>query len=419
MHKDLRWTHEGVSSNHLDIYWLHTSIPASQHICSDFNCQHTSWGYQNNSGSGNCLVQWANLNDLSLLYDPKEPCSFHSGRWNTGTNPDLAFASCTKGHLLDRRVLGKFPKSKHQPSLILTQQLIQPILSKPVQCWNFRKANWEQYCLITEETIKDLPPPDSNDVNQTYQAFCELLISVAKKTIPHRYRKTYIPCWDEECNSLYHAFQHGALETETKFASEKLLSSLDQKRQFRWAEAVDNINFRHSSHKAWETVNQLTGQSAPPCKCPISANSIVSELVKNGVFKNKDHEFTRLMVREVSDRWRAQSVDLDLSGDLQPRDYTQPSNNSKLAKLQGQIIYAQSYTPCQWQAESLVHDFLSSCMCHLGIPKIWRRAIVIAIPKPNKLLNKAKSYCPISLLCVPFKIFECLIHSPIELVIDS
>ena len=38
----------------------------------DFNCQHTSWGYQNNSGSGNCLVLLANLNDLSLLYNPKE-----------------------------------------------------------------------------------------------------------------------------------------------------------------------------------------------------------------------------------------------------------------------------------------------------------------------------------------------------------
>ena len=75
-------------------------FPPPSIYAGDFNCQHTSWGYQNNSGSGNCLVQWANLNDLSLLYNPKESCSFHSGRWNTETNPDTAFASCTKGHSL-------------------------------------------------------------------------------------------------------------------------------------------------------------------------------------------------------------------------------------------------------------------------------------------------------------------------------
>ena len=181
-----------------------------------------------------------------------------------------------------------------------------------MQHWNFRKANWEQYCLITEEAIKDLQPPNSNDVNQTCQAICELFISAAKKTIPRGYRKTYIPCWDDECSSLYHAFKCAAPGTDTRLALEKLLSSLDHKRQSRWAEAVDNIDFTHSSHKALETVNQLIGRSAPPRKCPISANSIASKLDNNGVFKNKDHEFTRLVVKEVSDWWRAQNVDLDL-----------------------------------------------------------------------------------------------------------
>ena len=67
-------------------------------------------------------------------------------------------------------------------------------------------------------------------------------------------------------------------------------------------EAVNNnINTTHYSPKAWETVNQLTGLSAPPHKCPISANSIASQLVNDGVLENKDHEFTRLMVKDISD----------------------------------------------------------------------------------------------------------------------
>ena len=83
-----------------------------------------------------------------------------------------------------------------------------------------------------------------------------MLISAAKKTIPRGgYRKIYVPCWDEECNSLYHAFQCTALGNETRFASEKLLCRLDQRRQSRWVEAVDNIDFTHSSREAWKTVN--------------------------------------------------------------------------------------------------------------------------------------------------------------------
>jgi len=57
-------------------------------------------------------------------------------------------------------------------------------------------------------------------------------------------------------------------------------------------------------------------------------------------------------------------------------------------------------------------------MRQLKIPKIWRRALVVAIPKPEKPLGDPKSYRPISLLCVPFKILDRLIYSRIETIID-
>ena len=45
--------------------------------------------------------------------------SFYSGRWNTGTNPDLAFTSIGPNSCLpDRHVLDKFPRLQHRPSLI-------------------------------------------------------------------------------------------------------------------------------------------------------------------------------------------------------------------------------------------------------------------------------------------------------------
>ena len=54
-------------------------------------------------------------------------------------------------------------------------------------------------------------------------------------------------------------------------------------------------------------------------------------------------------------------------------------------------------------------------MCQLKTPKIWRR---VAIPKPVKPLGNPKSYRPISLLCVPFKILERLIYIRVDPIID-
>jgi len=57
-------------------------------------------------------------------------------------------------------------------------------------------------------------------------------------------------------------------------------------------------------------------------------------------------------------------------------------------------------------------------MRQLKIPKIWRRALVVAIPKPEKSLGDPKSYCPLSLLFAPFKILEKLIYVHVETITD-
>ena len=62
--------------------------------------------------------------------------------------------------------------------------------------------------------------------------------------------------------------------------------------------------------------------------------------------------------------------------------------------------------------------FFTSCFRRAKLPKTWRRATVVALPKPNKPAQDPKSYRPISLLCVPFKILERLIHSRIDPVVD-
>ena len=222
--------------------------------------------------NGECLPGWASIYNLALLYNQKDSASFHSGRWNSGTNPDLAFASADlDSRLTDRRVLEKFPKSQHRPSLITPPRLALPVPSMPVKRWNFRKAKRSLYTALTNKFAKTLLPPDSPDVDQVYQDFCTIISSAAKRSIARGRRNNHITRWDSECENLYRVFLISD-ENNSSRAATALLTRLDRKRRDRWSKAVRSIDFSHFSRKAWSILNNLTGRSRhSPRHCPVSA----------------------------------------------------------------------------------------------------------------------------------------------------
>ena len=182
-------------------------FPHPSLYAGDFNCRHADWGYDDQSPDDECLAGWASINCLALLYNAKDAASFYSDRWNIGTNPDLAFASVgPNSRLPNRRVLEKFPRSQHRPSLITLPRFGMAVPSIPVKRWNFRKAKWSHYLALTNKFAKTLLPPDSLDVDAAYQGFCNTIKKAAKKTIPRGYGNNYILCWDAECESLYKTF---------------------------------------------------------------------------------------------------------------------------------------------------------------------------------------------------------------------
>jgi len=70
-----------------------TGLPYFSRPCmyaGDSNSHSTTWDYRLTNASGEALEDGAFASGLNLLHDPKQPDSFHSRRWNTGTNPDLA-----------------------------------------------------------------------------------------------------------------------------------------------------------------------------------------------------------------------------------------------------------------------------------------------------------------------------------------
>ena len=108
---------------------------------------------------------------------------------------------------------------------------------------------------------------------------------------------------EAECESLYKIFLQSPQGDDTSFTATALLAKLDRKRRDRWSEAVRSIDFSHYNRKAWSILKNLTSRSRhSPRHCPVSADAIASQLVRNGKYEATDRKFSRLVSQEVSDR---------------------------------------------------------------------------------------------------------------------
>ena len=168
-------------------------------------------------------------------------------------------------------------------------------------------------------------------------------------------------------------------------------------------------------------MNNLTGRSRhSPRHCPVSADAIAFQLVRNGKYEAVDRKSSRLVSQEVSDLWRATTPDaVNISDNFSQREFAAALLHLKPGKAPGpDSICPELILHAGAALKSWLRDFLSSCLRRLKIPKIWRRALVVANPKPGKPVGDPKSYRPISLLCVPYKILERLIYARVEPLID-
>ena len=91
---------------------------------------------------------------------------------------------------------------------------------------------------------------------------------------------------------------------------------------------------------------------------------------------------------------------MNVCGSFTPSEFAAALKHLKPGKAPGpDSICPELLLHAEAALKSWLCSFLSSCLHHLKITKIWRRALVVAIPKPMKPVEDPKSYRPISLLC--------------------
>ena len=101
---------------------------------------------------------------------------------------------------------------------------------------------------------------------------------------------------------------------------------------------------------------------------------------------------TQFVHEKVSNLCRATTPDaVNISDNFSQREFTAALQHLKPDKASGSdSIFSELILHAGAALKSWLRDFLSSCLRRLKIPKIWRRALVVAIPKPAKPVGGPK-----------------------------
>jgi len=260
--------------------------------------------------------------------------------------------------------------------------------SDPVKRWNFRKADWKCFCFLTSESVEGLPPPDSTHIEKAYQECFENLLSAAKQCTPRGPRNNYSMCHVRTKSTTpfiapSSEFQRGLTLIEP--VRPYFLGSNRRSRSSGKKLSISSTS-RTPPARRGNAINKLTGRSIRGRSsrlCPVSANSIASQLVKNGAHKTRSHESTRLINKELSDLWKVPTTEGNsISGPFAPEDPAAALRCLKSGKSPGMdSIFPEFIFNAGSALKSWFCDFLTSCMCQVKIPKTWRRPVIVAIPK--------------------------------------
>ncbi|KAK4311281.1 hypothetical protein Pmani_016968 [Petrolisthes manimaculis] len=376
-------------------------------IIGDFNSHSTTWGYNQTNNDGEAVEEWAASNDLTIMYDAKDHATFQSSRWRRGYNPDLAFITSRYYTSFGKSIGNPIPRTQHNPVIITTKPVIRPQPSNLKPRFNFRKANWDGFTNDLDESIPLIPP-----LPEQYETFQALIQKTARANIPRGCRKNYIPGLDQLTKEQYkeyvQAFNEDPFAESTLELGETLLASISKDQNERWKEIITNIDMTHNSKKAWSTIKKLNSEKeAPPRVAAVTPNQVAHQLLLNGKPQHKIRGQVKKTKEEMS------RVIQNSTQEAQPfttADLNAAITRLKLGKASGEDgITNEMVLHFGEKAKLWLLSLYNNCASSLKTPKIWRRARVVALLKPGKEPTSPKSYRPISLLCVLYKLYERLI----------
>ena len=205
--------------------------------------------------------------------------------------------------------------------------------------------------------------------------------------------------------SLYETYtklyEEDPFSEDTMNAGETLMAAISEDRRKSWQDLIESVDMTHNSKRAWSTIKKINNDpKKATLHSNVTADQVAHQLLLNGKPPHKTrHRRVKRQCGDTESTWQFSDEELDAAIDC--------LKNSKAAGLDD--IRTEQIKHFGPTARKWLLSLFNSCVTLSQLPKIWRKARVIAILKPGKDPHEVKSYRPISLLCHLFKLFERLI----------
>ncbi|GFT90788.1 probable RNA-directed DNA polymerase from transposon X-element [Trichonephila clavipes] len=412
-------------------------------LCGDFNAHSKRWNYSDQNSAGKVMEDLLIADQMELLYNDSDiPTYLHYN--GNGTNPDLTLASADIADNVEREVIYD-PGSGHRMIITGIGFDTSNYSKRPFRNrWNFAKADWKNFTLENETIFESVSSfcKAGESVDRVFSRFVKIIFETAKKWIPRGKQFNYKPFWNENLAALKEK------SSTARFIAEQSKNPEDVQ---NWRKSValirkeiltakrncfnnfiTKIDYRKDGKKVFNFVNKIQNRANTSSTEPLRVgNRVLTNYMDisnsfNSFYSTKQRlkkslkTRQRIIGREIRNIASSQSH----GHEIFHRDFS----ISELREAVGHIRCAKSPGPDNFQPEFLKHlgcnalSVLLTLYNHswkFGVPAIWKKAIVVPIPKKNKPLDDLNSYRPISLTSILSKVMERMTTSRLDWYLET
>ena len=199
---------------------------------------------------------------------------------------------------------------------------------------------------------------------------------------------------------------------------EDLILLLASERSERWKELITSTDMTHNSKKAWKIIKKLNSEKCTQARvAAVTPNQVANQLLQNGKPPNKEKGHQKRLKTKMDQAIVGcddQFEEFSLSELRSALTFMKTGKASGLDGITTGMIQHFGLTSMSW-----ILNLFNKCANTNKIPKGWRKARVVALLKPGKDPATSKSYRPISLLCILYKLYECMIMARIAPIVEE
>ena len=424
-----------------DFYKLiHKQHPT--YIIGDLNAANRQLGYNYDNNKGKQISTLVNRGHLTHL-GPHFPTYINN---RSATTPDIILANRKTFHNIHITPGTLIHSSDHNyiKINISTNPIQIPILERK----SMKKADWQTYKekLLQNPTI-NLRNATYTQIEEATVKWTEQIKKISDQTIPTSKYKTipHIKTNNEIRNLqiLYTAIinqinRHGTnndIYTYLLNIRTSLQEKLREKYIEDWTNIIKKLSLEKNPKKFWQSIKKLSGDNSRPkaqhlkdhennnVYKPENKEQIFRNYWENKIFKITEEENANFDERHEILVTNHNENHTDILEHSLTFDHNRDVEIVTIEDIKSAINTTKQRSPGKSGITKLhlanippnmIENFAQIINSSLNLgyfPKVFKHAIMIFIPKPNKTPTLHTNYRPISLLEVPAKIYEKIINN--------